>query len=339
MDKFILNLAAAIILIFSCSTPKAKPPLKIISEHKTVNIPLAGEAASGYAELSGLCNLEKNIALLPQYPNKFDNSIFSIPQKRINRFLDQNDLLPIVPHTIKLQNLNELINRVEGYEGFEAIANAGNGILFFSIEAKKNNEMGSYIVKAFLNEDKKQIQFDLSNLIYHSGQSGLWNYSEEAIFVYGENIFGIHEINSPNFNKYPMATKTSKGMQTLEAISFPHIRFRVTDATDVDRSGYFWVLNYHWQDERKIQNNYDDTLMAIYGLGATHRKTLTVERLVELQVTPEKIQLTGRAPIYLNLNLNADSRNWEGITRFNNGFLICTDKFPQTLLHYVEVPL
>jgi hypothetical protein len=57
--------------------------------------------------------------------------------------------------------------------------------------------------------------------------------------------------------------------------------------------------------------------------------------LIEFRIDKDDVNLIDQAPIYLEL-LDEDSRNWEGIVRYGDGFLLVTDKFPTTILAYVE---
>ena len=56
---------------------------------------------------------------------------------------------------------------------------------------------------------------------------------------------------------------------------------------------------------------------------------------VEFQYNEEGITRIDQPPIQLQL-LPDDLRNWEGIVRLDDrGFLIVTDKFPETILGFV----
>ena len=71
--------------------------------------------------------------------------------------------------------------------------------------------------------------------------------------------------------------------------------------------------------------------------GETHRQHSAVERLVEFEYGQDQITLTQTAPI--QLKIGAEGRNWEGIARLDTqGFLLMTDKFPETILGYVAMP-
>ncbi len=51
------------------------------------------------------------------------------------------------------------------------------------------------------------------------------------------------------------------------------------------------------------------------------------------------ISLTDTAPLQLALESDGESRNWEGIVRLDDlDFIIITDKFPKTMLAFVQYP-
>ena len=58
--------------------------------------------------------------------------------------------------------------------------------------------------------------------------------------------------------------------------------------------------------------------------------------MVQFQIENDKIKLVNLTPIEIKLSLNGDSRNWEGIVKYDSlGFLLITDKFPKTILAYI----
>jgi len=49
--------------------------------------------------------------------------------------------------------------------------------------------------------------------------------------------------------------------------------------------------------------------------------------------------LTDSAPIQLTLLSDGTARNWEGVAKLDDrGFLLATDKFPDTILAFVQQP-
>ena len=107
----------------------------------------------------------------------------------------------------------------------------------------------------------------------------------------------------------------------------------MTDATAVDENGRFWIINYFYPGDKELQTDNDDWREGSWG--ATHLIYDQVERLIELQWTNEGITFT-RTPAMLLELPDDEARNWEGLVRFNEGFLLATDKFPTTILAYVE---
>jgi hypothetical protein len=121
----------------------------------------------------------------------------------------------------------------------------------------------------------------------------------------------------------------------LPDIPLSNIEFRITDATDVDAEGRFWAINYNFY----VAGNRIpiDPLFESYGYGPTHAESYVVERLVAFDITSSGIVLADQPPIQLKLIEAA--RNWEGIVQLDdNGFLIATDKFPDTMLGFVPLP-
>ena len=121
------------------------------------------------------------------------------------------------------------------------------------------------------------------------------------------------------------------------SLPFPTIEYRLTDATETDGEGRFWMINYLKDGGVKKLDPAPDELAAQYGLGLTHAEAQAVERLVEFQVTEEGVVRTHTPPIQLQL-LDDQSRNWEGIVRLGQrGFLLMTDKYPETILGFVPI--
>jgi hypothetical protein len=100
--------------------------------------------------------------------------------------------------------------------------------------------------------------------------------------------------------------------------------------------GRFWAINYFFPGDAEQIDPAPDSLAEEYGEGPTHTRFTTVERLVEFQYTDTGILRTATAPIQLQLIDDDHSRNWEGLARLEGqGFLIVTDKHPETILGFV----
>ena len=69
--------------------------------------------------------------------------------------------------------------------------------------------------------------------------------------------------------------------------------------------------------------------------GKTHSTYKHVERLIEFQIKNNSITRTTADPI--QLELNQESRNWEGLVRLDRtGFLMIVDEYPRTILAFVK---
>jgi hypothetical protein len=71
-----------------------------------------------------------------------------------------------------------------------------------------------------------------------------------------------------------------------------------------------------------------------FGYGKTHTESKAVERIIAYEIKDNRLEFADRKPIYLQLE--KESRNWEGIVRFEDGFIIATDKHPRTIIAFVK---
>ena len=124
-------------------------------------------------------------------------------------------------------------------------------------------------------------------------------------------------------------------LKRKKSFSFPNIEYRITDVTEVDSNGKFWALNFFWPGEKKLLKPSSNSLLNKMSEGSTHQQFDHVERLIEFKIEGNNVIRTNSAPIYLELNKN--SRNWEGLVRMNkNGFILIVDEHPRTILAYLS---
>ncbi len=135
----------------------------------------------------------------------------------------------------------------------------------------------------------------------------------------------MHEANWIKVNKRPYITQLTTNLKDEQKIKFQNVDYRITDATQVDSTGKFSVINYYFPGEyKKLKPQLSE-----------ENKDFTIEKIIELQVLDESIIRTDKTPIIISEQKSESGYNWEGIVKFNNGFLIMTDMFPQTTLAYV----
>ena len=319
--KKVFCLHILFIVIISCSNQNTDLIFNL------VKIDLSGDLAEKNFEASGLAWYKDYLIILPQFPHKwdkqYDGAIYFISQKRILSYLNGEDKNPIIGEKIHFiaNNLDEIGKR--NGSGYEAITFI-NDTLYVSIESVNDNLPSSFIVKGIIDFTKRQIILDKSTQFEIKSQTNIHNMGEETILNYDNFVYAIHEANGQNIKKEPFATKLNKNFLFSEKIKMPNIDFRITDATNVDSIGKFYALNYYYPGEfLKLKPNIKN-------------KDIAIEQILELQIINNQIIRTDKTPIKIS-NLNAkNGRNWEGIVRLNNGFLIITDMFPETIMAYYK---
>jgi hypothetical protein len=189
------------------------------------------------------------------------------------------------------------------------------------------------LIKGRVEGDCARLVLDPDTYVAIETQADLSNMSDETIILYQDKVYTIYEANGTNVNPQPTAHVFDLSLKPLGEISLPNIEYRLTDATVVDEEGRFWAINYYFPGDTKLKPAEDQIALA-YGMGTTHQYADAVERLVAFEFSEEGIQLAGLPPMYLALE--GDTKNWEGIVRFGEGFLLVTDEYPTTILAFIH---
>ncbi|MCP4535620.1 MAG: hypothetical protein GY832_00565 [Chloroflexi bacterium] len=335
-------LALSIVLVLTgCQTA---PPTSTPSQEGTVDeqpvtvIPLTEPLSKKKAEVSGLAWYGDYLIILPQYPDFFtsegDGFLFALPKADILAFLDGTTSDPLDPIQIPFVAPG-LSEQIDGFEGYEAIAFVGDKV-YLTIEAEPDLPIG-YLLAATISPDLGELAVDVTNLVEIQSQSESSNKAEEALLATGDTVITIYEVNGVALNTSPVAHIFDANLTALDTIPFPNIEYRITDATELDGDDRFWAINYFYTGGDDLLPE-TDPLAETYGQGSTHTRRDGVERLVEFQYTESGIILVDGPPIQLEL-LRKDERNWEGLVRLDDrGFLLMTDKFPDTILGFVAAP-
>lgn len=311
------------------------PEATAVNEQPIQIIPLDGPLAAAGAEISGLAWYGDTLILLPQFPNRFNDQLFALPKAAIIAFLAGTREGPLTPLPIPLDAPD--LTQLPGYEGLEAIAFQGDQV-WVTIETSGGTPMLGYLANGRMSPDLSQIDLDMTNLAEIAPPVPLANYSDEAMLVVDDTVLTFYEANGRFVNPAPTAYQFSTNLELLGTLPFPAIEYRVTDATSVDENDRFWIINYLFSGDIDKLDIAPDLIGERYGRGPTHAASQTVEQLIELQIGLDGITLTDTPPIQLEL-LPDDARNWEGIARLDNqGFLLATDKFPETILAFVARP-
>ncbi len=306
-------------------------------EYPVINIPLAGAASDRNAEISGMAWYSNTLILLPQYPSRFgsgDGAVLALDRAEILAYINDLTDIPLMPRTIPL--IAPGVNKLTGFEGFEAIGFSGERA-FLTIETKPG-AMLAYLVSGTIKPDLSELRLDTSRMAQIPPQTGITNLSDEALVVAGQRLVTLYEANGAAVNPKPAAHLFDFNLNSQGTVSFAAIEYRITDATPADDYGRFWAINYFYPGDTQLLPA-ADPLAVQFGEGATHSQFNTVERLVEFVFTEYGITFSDAPPIQIQLIDDDHSRNWEAIARLEGyGFLLATDKFPETILGFLAYP-
>ncbi len=314
--------------------------VKTLSDTEVKLLTLKGDVAKRSNEFSGLTWYNDNLIMLPQYAGRDSAAgggfLFSIKKKRILDFIKGIDTSPIAAKKIKF-----ITKGLEKYNtigsGYESIGFDGNNV-YLTIESNEAINTVGNIVFGNYNVSNNEITLDASSLKVIKSQSGIYNLSEEALLIANNKIVTIHEANGMNNNPNPVVHIFNKDLILNKTISFPHIEYRITDATNIEKDGTFWVMNYFWPGDKAALKPAKDSLIVKYGIGKSSKNNPAIERIIQLKFSNNRISLVNRPPIYLDISKHPNGRNWEGIVKLDSlGFLITTDKFPTSLLGFVAI--
>jgi hypothetical protein len=304
-------------------------------EIQIVELPLEGEAAKSDAEYSGLAWYDDYLVLLPQYPSRFGNSLWVIPKSQILAFLDgETDSLS--PQKLTFNDAG-IKTGLRGFEGFEALAFDGN-IAYLTIESDAGSKMACYVVRGQIVSDLSILNLDAATQQEISHPVEIDNMCDEAILVSDGQVLTFFEANGANINPQPVVHRFNLELTPQDTGTLLNIEYRLTDVTAPDSAGRFWAINYMYPGDAGKLDPAPDPVADQFGIGKSHTESEVVERLLEFEITSEGIQLADTAPIWLQL-LPDEARNWEGLVRLDErGFLLVTDKFPETILAFVPYP-
>ena len=300
-----------------------------------IEILLTGEATERSLEMSGLAWYNDYLILMPQYVNESKPRFYYLKKSTINDWLNGNKEKPLNPSKIDII-MPDYFNSIKGYQGFEAICFIGNKA-YLIIETKNNDLMQSFIVKGSMDIKNKTLIIDSEKKVEILLPVNIKNMGYESILKYKYRLMVLFEANGINVNSDPKASFYNSSLKQKGHISFPNIEYRITDATELDDQGRFWAINFFWPGEKKRLNPGKDLVLNNTVKGETHQEFEHVERLVEFKIDGKNIYKTNSLPIQLKLNQN--SRNWEGVVRMENkGFLMIVDEHPRTILAFIKKP-
>lgn len=323
------------------------PPLPVSPEHRAQEVALAGPLASRDAEISGMAWHGDTLVLLPQYPARFAvgedavraerthhdaGAVFVLTRDEIEAYLAAEDPAPLRPRAVPFE-ASGVAERVLGFEGFEALAFDGDRA-FLTVEFEYGVDIQGYLVAGTFGPDG--LRLDAETLTPLPAQTRIGNLSYETLLPVAGGVLALQEANGAAVNPTPHGYVLGPDLALRDSLRVPALEYRLTDATPPDASGRFWAINYFFPGDEHTLKPATDSLALAHGVGWTHRRHRTVERLVELRHDGERIVRTRRPPIQLELLGDDRPRNWEAIARLGTrGFLVATDTYPETILAFV----
>lgn len=274
-------------------------------------LPLNGPIADGAAQISAMAWYGDRLLLLPQ----MGEALYAIDKAEVRAHVDGAASSALTPHALAITP-DDLAERFEGFEGFEALAIVGDRA-FVLIEARVEHQMCAYLLAGTLTESG--LHLDVSRVQTLTPDVEVNNLSFEALAVAGDRLLALPEAARSPLNPTPRALVFDFELNAHGSMPLPSTPYRITDATPVDEDGRFWVANY---------NHTGDP-----GLPAHTR----VERLLPMRIEGDRIVNDGPA-LPLTLEWHQDARNWEAIAPFDErGLLVATDQFPTTILGFVPL--
>jgi hypothetical protein len=306
-----------------------------LEEQNVVTLPLTGPLADAKAEVSGLAWYEDNLVLLPQYPNFSDEGsdgfLYTLPKAEILAYLDGTSKTELEPKPIKLIAPG-LADQIPNFQGFESIGFSGSKV-FLTIEAGDGTDMQGYLISGTISADLSQLELDTTKLTSIPTQAVSENHTDESILVLEDRVVTFYEVIGEAIVADPVAHVFDFDLNSLGTIPMDNIEYRLTD-TALSSGNEFWGINYFFPGDTDLMPSIDP-IADVYGksnVGFEH-----VERLVKFEYSEDGITLAKTAPI--SLVLTEDARNWEGLVMLDErGFLLATDKFPSTILGFVQFP-
>lgn len=292
------------------------------------------------AEYSALAWCANSLIMVPQYPESMcsegNGCLYMISEKNLQAALE-NGQSALHAKEIVLYD-HGLKEKMVGYEGYEALDCDGDNV-FMTVEAATPEGMRAYLVRGTLDLQYDRLDLDNSRLAVLKAQTGRRNASYEALMVKDGVVYAFYEHYNKIMNPDSYVYRFDYDLNELAAIDGFDLWYRLTDIGGFDKNGTLWVLNYNFPKSahESEKNKALDPLAKIHGHGPTHQKYEHVERLVPMVFSKDKISVnTAIPPVEFQL-LEKDSRNWEGLAVWpDHGFFVVTDKFPGSILGYVE---
>jgi hypothetical protein len=316
---------ALMALLLSACAPGAD---RVVSARPQV-LPLELGDDAPDIEFSGMCWWGDELFLLPQYPATQRRGVFVLHRDSLARAIGSLEagrpVEALRPRRVMI-DAGDVPEKVQAYDGLEALS-LRDGRCFALAEFGENTDhWGSYLITGTFARDRSGISFERLGDTTLGGPQVRENYTHEALVLTEDEVWVLCELNGRRIVDRALLARFDHDLNPLPPLRMPALEYRITDATDLDADGRFWVLNLFWPPDV-------DTVEPEAPSGP-------VERIVPLRHVGDEIIVDPDLPI-LDLRNGGDQamHNWEGVARWGDeGFLLVTDSYPANLLAYVALP-
>lgn len=304
------------------------------------DISLPDELKNGDLQISGLYAHSGKIYLLGEHdkdPNDASQNIFSIDSIEIaKKMVDANYI--IQHQTLKIKNLDWAIKKItlhnESFDGLEAMV-ISNDTFYFSLETNWKNSQYCYLIRGRLSANI--IELDTNYLLTLKRPQDhiikqVNNAGFEALAMVDNNLYAFFEFNnfkdSASNNVLKINTQNNE-MASLK-INKP-IPFRITDITR-ENDSTFYAINFFYNGKaesiyRENLTSKEEDLIKVPGAPDAYKNFARIIKL-ELKGDTFSWEPMGNFPENIkNDDFNYTSWNWEGMAKFQHGFLVVNDKY------------
>jgi hypothetical protein len=314
---------AALLLFCSCSAP----PADVVAIPRVLPLDYDGDLSD--IEFSSLTWWGDRLFILPQYPTGGGRGVFTLHRDSIARAIAELES-GRTPAPLRLQLVpterGGVPSRVHAYDGLEAIAVRDGRCFALAEFGEHTDEWGSWLVAGSVEWEGGGIGFERLGHAALTGPEVRPNFTHEALVLTDREVWVISELNGRAVTHHPVVARFTRELDELPPLPMASLEYRVTDATELDDEGRFWVVNLFWPPDADVVR--------------PPVESGPIERLVPLRFTGDRIDFDPARPV-IDLRGSGDHpmHNWEGVARWGeDGFLLCSDSYPANLLAYVELP-
>lgn len=292
-----------------------------------IDIPICCGLDSPAYEYSGLAKWKGKILLIPQYPDKWENSIFAADSIDIDKAIAQKAKNGIPYTRIKFTNLDAIRQELKGtYQGFEGAVVLGNTI-FFTLEF---SEQTCYLLKGYIYTEKGQAGIVLQPpYAIAKPRNAYVNAGYESIgYAGGKDVAVFFEKNSDPKQASVWLVDTSFQQQPKPVLFTKPMYFRLTDVFAAGNNRFIGI-NHYFNDYRRKQKEFN-YYVGVENMDAATRQMNGVSPADSNYTAIVELSLSGGHMSWRTRRLiGYGDENWEGLVPFKKGFLMVVDEYPK----------